>query len=66
MWNIYENAPSSGQSEKYTPPKWNIYIYMSVQIIVTTNYGDAFILWTFFVGGGTKKNIGLLGISFKK
>ena len=25
-----ENAPSSGQSEKYTPPKWDIYIYIYI------------------------------------
>ena len=32
-----------------------VHVYISVQIIVTTNYDDGLILLTFLVGGGTKK-----------
>ena len=36
-----------------------------MQIICTTNYCIRFILWSFFLLGGTKKIICLLGFSFK-
>ena len=36
-----------------------------MQIKVATNYDDVLIVGSFLEGGGTKKIIGLLGISFE-
>ena len=42
---------------RYSPVVYNIYIYiytLILQIIVTTNYRDVFILYAFLSGGGSK------------